>query len=186
VARIAPISDATPEQAALLERSLGAHGKPLNLFSTLAHHPSLLKQFMRLGGLLLQKNSISDRDREIVILRIAARSGCDYIVFQHREIALGCGLSNAEIDVIVGLQSVEQDATLIAAVDDLDTRNCVSAEIFSGLMKMYSTSQVIEIIFLAGFYHMVAGFLLSLEVDVDTEPVDAEPVSYPIVPPKGL
>ncbi len=49
--RIAPITEPDAELTELLGKTLlGANGRPINIFGTLAHHPKLLKRFNVLGG----------------------------------------------------------------------------------------------------------------------------------------
>lgn len=55
----------------------------LNIFTTLAHHPKLLKRWMVFGGHVLGKNTLTARDRELLILRAGWRCGCAYEFGQH-------------------------------------------------------------------------------------------------------
>ena len=41
----------------------------LNIFGVLGHHPKLLKRFNLMGGFLLNKGLLPERERELVILR---------------------------------------------------------------------------------------------------------------------
>ena len=50
---------------------LSPEGQPLNLFSTLAHHPKLLQRWMVFASFLLAKGELPARDRELLILRTA-------------------------------------------------------------------------------------------------------------------
>jgi alkylhydroperoxidase family enzyme len=77
--RIKPLAHHPEDLAALLAKTLAApSGEPYNLFTTLAHHPKLLSRFNALGGLFMAHNELPTRDREIVILRVAARTRCAY------------------------------------------------------------------------------------------------------------
>ena len=86
-----------PELLALLSPRFKAI-PVLNIFRTLAHAPKAFKRFMAWGGYILSEaNSLSARDRELVILRTgfnwkSATSG--------RSIGLDCGLTQVEIDRI--------------------------------------------------------------------------------------
>ena len=46
-------------------------GTEMNIFSTLAHHPKLLKRWAAFGGTLLFGGRLPARDRELLILRTA-------------------------------------------------------------------------------------------------------------------
>ena len=98
--RIEPVAfDAVtdPELAATLESALTINGRPLNIFGVLAHHPKLLKRFNLLGGFLLNKGRLPERERELVILRIGWNAQAVYEFGQHTVIGERCGLTDPEI-----------------------------------------------------------------------------------------
>src|SRR6201986_3217879 len=66
----------TPEIQAALDRIMPAGVRPLGLFITLARNPRVFQRFM--AGGLLDKGSITLREREIVIDRTTARCGSEY------------------------------------------------------------------------------------------------------------
>src|SRR6478736_154630 len=72
----------------------------MNLFTTLARHPRLLKRWSQFGGLLLAGGTLSGRDREILILRTAANCGTDYEWAHHVPMAEAAGLTTAEIEAM--------------------------------------------------------------------------------------
>ena len=65
--RLAPLSD--EELPAEIRERFG-DGPILNIFRTLAHHPSLMKHWLVFGNHVLSKSSLPPRDREIAILRV--------------------------------------------------------------------------------------------------------------------
>ena len=62
-------------------------GNPINIFGTLARHPKLLKRWLVFGSHVLGKNTLSDRDREILILRTGWNCSSPYEWGQH--VAIG-------------------------------------------------------------------------------------------------
>jgi alkylhydroperoxidase family enzyme len=98
-ARIAPLDEAdiAPELLALLGPRFKAI-PVLNIFRTLARAPKAFKRFMAWGGYILSDaNSLSARDRELVILRTGFNWKSGYEWAQHVRIGLDCGLTEAEI-----------------------------------------------------------------------------------------
>ena len=98
-ARIAPLAEAdmAPELLALLGPRFKAI-PVLNIFRTLAHAPKAFKRFMAWGGYILSDaNSLSPRDRELVILRAGFNWKSGYEWAQHVRIGLDCGLTEVEI-----------------------------------------------------------------------------------------
>ena len=108
-ARLGPVEDPSPQQAALLE-PFGAFsgGEPFTIFRTLVRHPRLFRKSMALGTELLIKGRLPARVREVVILRVAWRTGSVYEWGQHVRIGRDSGLDDDEITSL---------ATEAAAVD---------------------------------------------------------------------
>jgi 4-carboxymuconolactone decarboxylase len=79
--RIRPLeSPFTPEVETSLAMMMGGSRDvpPLALFRTLLKHPVLGDRIRPLGSGLLAKGTLPARDRELVILRTCARTGCEY------------------------------------------------------------------------------------------------------------
>ena len=166
--RIPPVdrADATERQAELLD-ALGPAGD-MNIFRTLAQHPKLMRSWLPFGGRLLQGSSLPETDRELVILRAAARCGSDYEWGQHVSIARDAGLSDDQI----------------RAAGDLRRRPCCRAGTARSCgpptswwwttacrtragprwRSATTPTQLLELAMLAGHYAMLAGVLRSAGV----------------------
>lgn len=143
-------------------------GKPLNIFTTLAHHPRLLKRFNLLGGLFLNTGLLPARVREIVVLRMAWRTGCVYEFGQHTEIGRGVGLVADEIGRLAepGLEGwPANDRIVVVMVDELYASDCLRDKTAAQLLLSWGAACLIELIMLAGFYRMLAGVLNSIAVE---------------------
>ena len=72
-------------------------GKVLNIFRTLAHAPKALTAFLGWGSYILsRRNALSERDRELVILRTGYNCRSGYEWTQHKRIGLDIGLTEDE------------------------------------------------------------------------------------------
>jgi 4-carboxymuconolactone decarboxylase len=172
--RIEPISfdDVDDEELqATLAGALAIDGRPLNIFGVLAHHPKLLKRFNLLGGFLLNKGLLPERERELVILRIGWNAQAVYEFGQHTVIGRRCGLTDDEITSLTkapdSYQWSADDRALIAMADDLSTDDCVSDDTWSTLATRWSDAELVELLVVAGFYRLVSGFLNSAGVQLD-------------------
>ena len=76
----------------------GGMSSALNIFTTLAHHPRLLKKWSEFGGVLLYRGELDPREREIVILRTGWNCQSDYEFGQHRVIGSRSGMTEKEVD----------------------------------------------------------------------------------------
>jgi 4-carboxymuconolactone decarboxylase len=168
--RIAPVTDPSPEVREILATTTVRPGPPANIFLTMAHHPRLLKRFNVLGGLFLARGLLPARERELVILRTAWRCESEYEFGQHTLIGGRAGLSDEEIvrttdEAAAGW--AEGDTALIRLADEIHERREVSDELWTELGRRWSVPELTELVMLAGFYGMVAGFLNSARVQLD-------------------
>lgn len=151
-------------------------GEPLHLFSTLAHHSKLLKDWLPLGGRLLYGGQLADRDRELVILRTSARCGSAYEWGQHVGIARGVGLSDEEILACAtdepGEALGDGDVLLLGAVDELVDDHTLGDATWDALVARFAgtgtpESMLLELTMLVGHYAMLAGLLNSVRVTTE-------------------
>ena len=70
------------------------------IFRTMARHPRLLEHFNVLAGFFRDREELAARDRELVVLRTAWRSGSEYEWAQHVLIGARAGLTQDEIALI--------------------------------------------------------------------------------------
>jgi alkylhydroperoxidase family enzyme len=173
-ARIEPVDldDVDDEElAATLSTALTIDGRPLNIFGVLAHHPKLLKRFNLLGGFILNKGLVPERERELVILRVGWNAQAVYEFGQHTVIGLRCGLTQDEIDALTKAPGDHDwsadDRALIALADDLAADDCVSDATWAALTGRWGDAELVELLIVAGFYRLVSGFLNSAGVQLD-------------------
>lgn len=170
---LAEILEVVPEGGGV---SLGS----LNIFSTLARHPALLRSWLPFGGYLLG-GTLPARDRELLILRTAVRCGSSYEWGQHVRIALRIGVEREAIDrVPMGPDAegwTEHERALLHAADELHDSSSLSDSTWAALAQRYDQRQLIETAFLVGQYHMVAFALNACQVALDE---GLEPLPSPL------
>jgi alkylhydroperoxidase family enzyme len=144
---------------------------PLVLFRTIAVSERAWEKFR--NGSLLDKGPLSLREREIVIDRTCALSGCEYEWGVHvAAFAAAAKLTPEEVEAtaVAGAAldgwSIAEKA-LIRAVDALHQKATLSEAQFEALSTHYDDAQILEIMLLCGFYRTVAyianGLALPLE-----------------------
>ncbi len=169
--RIPPLPpEERDERTAELLRSMlvGPADSDLNIFSTLARHPRLLKRWSEFGGVLLFRGTISARDRELVILRTAWNCRADYEWGQHTVIGREAGVTDDEIARVIRPVSAggwsAEDEALLHAADELHEASVISDPTWDALAARFDDQQLIELCMLVGQYHLVAFALNSLRV----------------------
>jgi len=167
--RIAPI-DPTEAPDDLVEFLTSPNGS-MNIFTTMANHPGLLRRYLPFGGKLLNGGSIDDRQRELLILRTGWNAGSDYEWGQHVRIGRAAGLTDTEIERVAAGPGADgwssTDATLLTACDELCTDHVLSDPTWAALAELLDTRQLVELTLLVGHYVMIAGMLNSLRVQRD-------------------
>jgi 4-carboxymuconolactone decarboxylase len=173
--RISPLDPPfEPDIAHTLERMMGGPGtEPLKLFRTVAHNPSILDKFRSTGSYLLNFGTLEPTDREVVILRTCARCGSEYewgvhVVFYGETV----GLSQEQIEATVLGASDEpvwgpKQRLLIAFVDELHDTSTISDDLWEEMHNLWTPAQLVELVALAGQYHLVSYFTNALQVDAE-------------------
>jgi len=97
----------------------------VNALGLLMRYPALAKAFLTFNRHLLFNSSLSDRIRELLILRIAWLRRAEYEWAQHVLLAQKAGLSKEEIEAVKEGPACAVwgplDAALLRAVDELHT-----------------------------------------------------------------
>ncbi len=171
--RIAPLP--LPEWDAELRERFerpGGLDDIFNVMKTMANYPGLFKRWLVFANHFLFKNSLSARDREILILRTGWLAGCEYEWGQHLKIAANdCGFGNTEYDAIAEGASASlwrpAEAALIQAADGIYVDAFVDDATWATLAAHYSEQQVFDAVFIVGNYLKLAMGINSFGVQLD-------------------
>ena len=167
--RIAPLAHPSAEVQAVLDKGLTWAGRPLNMPSTLAHHPRLLKRFTLFAGAFLGHSLLPDRERELLTLRATARFDAEYYFGHHVVMSQATGLSPDEVAAVLSDDHdwSERDRLLLDLVDQLAASTHIDDDLWGALSAVYDEAQCIEAVMLVGFYRMVAGFVNVVGVELE-------------------
>ena len=170
MSRIAPVQPPyEPGVAEDLTKLMPPGVPPLQLFRTLAHNPRVLRR-VRKGG-LLDPGSIALREREIVILRTCALCGSEYEWGTHvRWFTAAAGLTPAQIAATVTgdpAAFAEPERLLLALCDALHRSAAVPDELWHRLAAAYRADQLVELLALAGQYHMISYVTNALAIELE-------------------
>ena len=172
MSRIAPLQapyTATIQQD--FERIMGPGRAPLILFRTIATQQRTWKKLTSAG--LLDPGPLSLRQREIVIDRTCANTGCEYEWGVHiTAFAAAAKLTDEQVRAtVLGDASAEcwteAEQVLIATTDALHARASLSDGEFASLAGHYNEAQILEILQLCGFYRTVSYFANGLKLPLE-------------------
>ena len=168
--RIAPLPPPFSESVqAALDRIMPKGVPPLALFRTLARNERVFLRLM--AGGLLDRGSISLREREIVIDRTCARCGSEYEWGVHMAFfAERVGFSPEQVAATAGGDPAvfpERERLLLRLADELHDRAQVSDELWAALREHFAEEQLIELVALAGFYHLISFLTNALRIPLE-------------------
>ena len=159
--RIAPIEPPYSDSVATAFAKVMPEGMPpLELFRVLAVNERVLSRVM--AGGLLDRGSIGLRERELIIDRTTARLGSEYEWGVHVAFfGSRAGLTESEIaatyDPKRGSGTLSRhDELLLGIVDELVDTARVSDALFAEARAEFTPPQLVEIVALVGFYHLIA------------------------------
>ncbi len=146
-------------------------GTVLNIFRTLAHAPKGLSAFLGWGShVLSRRNSLPERERELVILRTGWLCKSGYEFAQHTRIGKQCGLADEEIAAIKQGPDAANwtpiEAAMLRACDELVTDHHVSDATWAALAELGDRGRM-DLVFTVGQYTQVSMMLNSFGVQLE-------------------
>lgn len=147
--------------------------KALSVLGTMAHHPALAKAFFTFNGHILGTSTLTERQRELLIMRVAAVRKCGYEWAQHLFMARDVGLTDEEIGRIAyGPDApfwTESEAAMLRSVDELIHDGAISESTWRLLAGDLNEQQLLDLIFTVGLYDILARLFESLELKIDND-----------------
>ena len=186
MARIEPLApgDWPPEMRDALAalRPAGAklpaprrEGRPkgLNALGTFARYPALAQAWHTFNGHVLFATSLSERQRELAVLRVATLRKSEYEWRQHAVLAGDAGISAEEVARVEEGPAADGwadgDRELLRAVDELVTDAVISDDTWNELAGTLDTHQLMDLVFTVGAYDLLAMAFRSFGVEVDAD-----------------
>jgi alkylhydroperoxidase family enzyme len=150
-------------------------GRPqgLNILGTLAHHPDLAQAFHAFNGHVLFATTLTPRQRELLVLRVAGRRGADYEWAQHVVQATDAGMTADEIVRVLddpdtgGWSPLER--ALLHAADELVDEARIADATWEALAAELGHRQIMDVIFTVGAYDVLAMLIRSFGIPLDDD-----------------
>lgn len=161
---------------AAIARLLGAvaGGGPPNVFMTLARHRQLFRKWLLFAGGLMPGGVLPRADSELLILRVAHNTGCDYEWAHHERIARTAGLTEEQVQRVRHGPDADgwsiRQGLLLRAADQLHADHTIADDLWQRLRALCRDVELIELCMLVGHYEMLAMTLNALGVAPDVTP----------------
>lgn len=145
--------------------------KAKNLLGTLAHHPDLVRACLPLNAHILRATSLSERQRELLVLRVAVLRKATYIWAEHTPMARRAGIDDDEIaGVAFGPEAPcwePADAALVRSVDELVEDGAISEQTWAVLAESLDVRQLLDLVYTVGVYQTSTFMVRSFALDPD-------------------
>ena len=147
--------------------------KALNALGTLARHPELAKAFNTFNGYILFASTLSPRQRELLVLRVAAVRDSAYEWEQHAVLAGDAGLDEDEVARIAEGPDAPGwsplDGAMLRAVDELIGERGDRRATWQALAGELDEQQLMDLVFTVGAYEILAMAFRSFGVELDDD-----------------
>jgi alkylhydroperoxidase family enzyme len=163
-----PSREQLPAELAQMLNQMPRHA-PVDM---LAHSPHVAAQALRLAQAQFTSLELSIRNRELLILSVAAHEGCEYEYAQHVPASEAAGVESALREAIwrrdVDTASLAaDDRVLLAFVGAvLDAPQIDETEVLVA-RRHFSDREVVEILQLVGFYWGLGRLCTVLDLEID-------------------
>lgn len=147
--------------------------KGLNALGMLARHPDLARAFNTFNGHILFSSTLSPRQRELLVLRVATVRQSTYEWKQHVVLAADAGLTADDVARVeegpgaAGWSTL--DRAMISAVDELLGDAMVSDATWGELVSGLGVEQLMDLVFTVGAYDLLAMAFRSFGVALDDD-----------------
>jgi alkylhydroperoxidase family enzyme len=125
------------------------------------------------NGHILYTNSLDPRQRELLVLRVAARRGAEYEWEQHVYIARDLGFTDDEIERIAeGSHATGWtpfEIAMLRAVDELIDDAYIADDTWSALAGELDRHQLMDLVFTVGAYDLLAMAFKSFGLQLDRD-----------------
>jgi len=147
--------------------------KGLNALGLLAHHPALATAYHHFNGHVLFASTITPRQRELLVLRVAALRTATYEWEQHAVLAGDAGITATEVDRIKSGPDAEGwssfEGALLSAADELLHEARIADATWATLAAELDTQQLMDVVFTVGAYDLLAMAFRTFDVDLDDD-----------------
>ena len=169
--RIQPLEPPYPPEIQAEFDKVMRGAPPLMLFRTMARNPRVFSRLV--AGGLLDRGSVTMRQRELMILRTTANCDAEYEWGVHvAAYGMKCGWTEPELYASVyGDDSAAcwrpDEALIVQLADELHDEGEVDDALWASLKAAFADEQLIELVMLAGFYHAVSFTLNAFRVPLE-------------------
>ena len=141
-----------------------------NIFRMMAHSPSYLSQYCRLGGAIRNRGELDPVVRELAITRTGILCQAPYEVVAHKRIGKTVGVTDEQNEALENWQAAtcfnETQRAALAFTDEIVKLNKPTDATFSAIRDRLTPGALVELQLSVGFYIMTSKFLETFAIDM--------------------
>jgi alkylhydroperoxidase family enzyme len=151
-------------------RELLGKNRNANIFRMMAHSPSYLEQYCRLGGAIRHKGELDPIVRELAITRTGILCEAPYEIVAHKRIGKNVGVTDEQNEALENWESAtcfdEVQRAALAFTDEIVRRNKPTDATFNAIAAKLTPAALVELQLSVGFYIMTSKFLETFAIDL--------------------
>jgi alkylhydroperoxidase family enzyme len=167
---MARIEYADPAKASDRTRELLGKNRNANIFWMMAHSPSYLEQYCRLGGAIRSRGELDPVVRELAITRTGILCEAPYEVVAHKRIGKTIGVTDEQNEALENWQPAtcfnEVQRAALAFADEIVRLRRPTDATFSAIRSKLTPGALVELQLAVGFYIMTSKFLETFDIDM--------------------
>ncbi len=146
--------------------------RPLNMFSAAAHHAPAFRAIVAFGRALGRDSNFSARERELMILQVAASTECAYEWTIHANVVTTkLGFTNDELKAIQAGHATRRWSDREAVLLDIAAAVCRTDRLgvaeWQVARSQLSEAELVEALCLIGYYRLLAGLANTTGIPAD-------------------
>src|SRR3981081_2993509 len=151
-------------------RELLGKNRNANIFKMMAHSPSYLEQYCRLGGAIRSRGELDPIVRELAITRAGILCEAPYEIVAHKRIGKAVGVTDEQNAALEDWKSAtcfnELQRAALAFTDEIVKLRRPTDATFNAIAAKLTPAALIELQLSVGFYIMTSKFLETFEIDM--------------------
>jgi len=167
---MARIAYADPAKASDRTRELLGKNRNANIFRMMAHSPSYLEQYCRLGGAIRSRGELDPVVRELAITRTGLLCEAPYEVVAHKRIGKNVGVTDEQNEALEDWQQAtcfnEVERAALAFADEIVRLRRPTDATFNAIRSKLTPGALVELQLAVGFYIMTSKFLETFDIDM--------------------
>ena len=167
---MARIDYSDPEKYNDRTREVLSKNRNANIFRMMAHSPSYLPQYLRLGAAIRNRGELDPVLRELAITRTGILCEAPYEIVAHKRIGKGVGVTDEQNAALENWQAAtcfdEVQRAALAFTDEVVRLRKPTDATFNAIKLKLTPGALVELQLSIGFYIMTSKFLETFAIDM--------------------